>query len=169
MVKKVFLWTVPRCISTAFERAMREVKNSKVFHEPYKKPYNFGPERISNRYLDQPPNEEFTYENTSNGFKGDYSNLDLVFYKDMAKNIDMHFEIVFNDFFADFQHTFLIRNPNKSVKSLYKMLMEPGKGEFYLKRQGFIKCSSFSCFQIYKQRRNRLSSTPTTYWLIQRK
>ena len=98
MVKKVFLWTAPRCISTAFERAMREVKNSKVFHEPYKKAYNFGPERISKRYLERPPNEEFSYKNTSNGFKGDYSNLDLVFYKDMAKNNDKHFEIVFNVF-----------------------------------------------------------------------
>ena len=137
MVKKVFLWTSPRCISTAFERAMRGVKNSKVFHEPYKNPYHFGPERISKLFPDQPPNEDFTYENISSGFKEDFSNMELVFCKDMAKHIEKHFDILFDDSLADFHHTFLIRNPNKSVKSAYKLYLETGKGKFYPEEAGF--------------------------------
>ena len=120
MTKKVFLWTAPRCVSTAFERCMMEIENSKIFHEPYSGPYHFGPERQSTRYLSQPEDESKTYDHVKSILTKEYDSADLIFSKDMAYAIENNFEILLDKELRDFQHTFLLRNPRKTIPSLYR-------------------------------------------------
>ena len=118
--KRVVLWTAPRCVSTAFERSMMNLKNSKIFHEPYSLPFYFGPERQSKRYNLEAINAKATYRSVSKLLQKEYDGVDLVFVKDMAYYIDKKFDIFLEDGFKNFKHTFLIRSPKKAVVSLYK-------------------------------------------------
>jgi len=119
MVVKVFLWTAPRCVSTAFERSIMEVKHSKIFHEPYAGSYHFGPERQSPRYLDQPVDPTVSYAGIEKQLSKEYD-VDVIFSKDMAYAVEENFHRLFTKELQDFQHTFLIRNPRQAIPSLYK-------------------------------------------------
>lgn len=119
MTKRVFLWTAPRCVSTAFERSIMELENSKIFHEPYSWAYYFGPERQSDRYKHQTPDEKHVYHGICKKLLKEYDGIDLVFSKDMAYAIDNHFQEFLQDGIRSFQHTFLIRSPKKAIPSLF--------------------------------------------------
>jgi len=81
---RIFLWTAPRCISTAFERSVMEVGGGKLFHEPYTSSYYFGPERISRRYEDQEPDMNESYRAVTERLTASFPDKDHVFVKDMA-------------------------------------------------------------------------------------
>ena len=42
---RVILWAAPRCLSSAFERSVRELKGVKVVYEPHRETFYHGPER----------------------------------------------------------------------------------------------------------------------------
>ena len=119
MPVKVFLWTAPRCISTAFERSIMEVKDSKVFHEPYAGSYHFGPERQSPRYTHLPVDPSVSYNEIEKLLTKEYD-VDVVFSKDMAYAVEENFDRIATKELKEFQHTFLIRNPRQAIPSLYK-------------------------------------------------
>ena len=96
-----------------------ELENSKIFHEPYSWAYYFGPERQSDRYKQQGPDEKKKYQTIGKSLLKEHDGIDLVFSKDMAYAIDNHFEEFLEDGIRSFQHTFLIRNPKKAIPSLY--------------------------------------------------
>ena len=50
MPKPVVLWSHPRSVSTAFERAFIQRDDVQCFHEPFGEPFYYGPNRMSNRY-----------------------------------------------------------------------------------------------------------------------
>ena len=91
--KRVILWTAPRCVSTAFERSMMNLKNSKIFHEPYYWPFFFGPERQSKRYSSEVIDPEATYRSVSEFLQKDYDGMELVFVKDFPFYIVKKFDI----------------------------------------------------------------------------
>eukprot|EP00112_Aurelia_sp_Birch-Aquarium-sp1_P025371 Seg8401.1 transcript_id=Seg8401.1/GoldUCD/mRNA.D3Y31 product="Branched-chain-amino-acid aminotransferase-like protein 2" protein_id=Seg8401.1/GoldUCD/D3Y31 len=119
MTKRVFLWTSPRCVSTAFERSIMELDNSKIFHEPYSWAYYFGPERQSSRYKHQQTDSKHCYKAIGKTLLKEYDGIDLVFSKDMAYAIDENFDEMLCDGIRNFKHTFLIRDPKKAIPSLY--------------------------------------------------
>ena len=45
--KPVALWSVPRCISTAFESIFVERVDFEVLHEPFSASYDFSEDRLS--------------------------------------------------------------------------------------------------------------------------
>ncbi len=49
------LWTVPRSVSTSFERMMIERGDHAVFDEPFSRSYYYGPDRRSDRYTEELP------------------------------------------------------------------------------------------------------------------
>lgn len=49
------LWTVPRSVSTSFERMMIERGDHTVFDEPFSRSYYYGPERRSDRFTESLP------------------------------------------------------------------------------------------------------------------
>ena len=120
MPTKVFLWTAPRSLSTAFERSIRELKDSKVFHEPYTRNYHFGPEQQSPRYFAIPVDLKTSYSEIESMLSKEYDGVEVLFSKDMAYAVENNFEKLSCKNLKEFQHTFLIRNPRKSIPSLYK-------------------------------------------------
>jgi Sulfotransferase domain len=46
----IFMWTVPRSVSTSFERMMSERGDHAVLDEPFSRHYYFGPDRRSTRF-----------------------------------------------------------------------------------------------------------------------
>lgn len=118
--KRVILWTAPRCVSTAFERCIMNLKNSKIIHEPFSLPFYFGPERQSQRYSCQAGDHKETYESVTRMLQKDYYGKEIIFSKDMAYYIDKKFHIFLEEGFNNFKHSFLIRDPKKAVLSLYE-------------------------------------------------
>uniref|UniRef100_A0A1I8GSR1 Sulfotransfer_1 domain-containing protein n=2 Tax=Macrostomum lignano TaxID=282301 RepID=A0A1I8GSR1_9PLAT len=121
--KPTMLWAVPRSISTAFFRAMENHPNTRVYLEPYSKAYYFGPERVSSRYADQPVQEECTFLSVKNTLEsaGSASPDKQVFVKDMAYYLYGNKYEPKELLPSGYRHTFLVRDPHKTVKSLYKM------------------------------------------------
>ena len=130
MKKQIFLWSVPRGLSTAFERSVRELENVKVLHEPYQDPYYFGPQRKGDFLLNTYPDRidpEATYENIGKRITTQYDEYDAVFAKNMAFFIEGDYsdEVIKE---RTFKHTFLIRDPKKTVVSLYKAFKNTSHG-----------------------------------------
>ena len=96
-----------------------ELENSKVFHEPFEQAFYLGPERQSERYKHQSPDDKRTYHNIGHSLIKEYEGVDLVFSKDMGYAVYNHFDEFLQGGFQAFKHTFLIRNPSKSIPSLY--------------------------------------------------
>ena len=44
-ILRVVLWSAPRCMSSVFERSVRELQDVKVIYEPHQQAYYYGPER----------------------------------------------------------------------------------------------------------------------------
>lgn len=122
---RIILWTAPRCVSTAFERSIMTLKNSKIFHEPYSKAYYFGPEKQSPRYASDETNQQATYRSISKMLQKEYDGRDFLFSKEMAYCVENKMHIFTEEGFKNFQHSFLIRHPLKAVYSLYKASTNP--------------------------------------------
>ena len=123
--KRVILWSAPRCVSTAFERSITNLKNTKTFNEPYAEPFYFGPERQSERYNMEAIRPQVTYRSVSDLLQKEYDGVDLVFVKEMVKYVYNKFDIFLEERFKNFKHTFIIRNPKRAVFSLYKAMTNP--------------------------------------------
>ena len=126
-VNKVLLWTAPRCISTAFERAIMNLKNGKIFHEPYSVVYYFGPQRKSSRYLNDPVQPNATLKEVSKVLAAEYKKKNFIFSKDMAYYLDGNYDILRQNGLSEYKHSFLIRNPKKAVPSLYRASLNAKK------------------------------------------
>ena len=124
---KVFLWTAPRCVSSAFERAIMNLENGKIFHEPYSVVYYFGPQRKSNRYGNDPVQPEANLEEVSKNLAAKYEGKDFIFSKDMAYYLDGNYDVLRHKGLREYKHSFLIRNPKKAVPSLYRASLNTKK------------------------------------------
>lgn len=115
----VALWSHPRSMSTAMERIMREREDFTCFHEPFMYLYYVGDAKREMPHFELPPDTPTSY--------GDIRNMLLsaaettpVFFKDMSYYIvdRMTEDRTFADLIT---HTFLIRDPEKSIVSYYKL------------------------------------------------
>eukprot|EP01084_Bolivina_argentea_P312670 541332_1 len=130
---RIILWSALRCVSTAFERAIMEIPNGKIFHEPYSIALYFGPNRVNDEYLTPDKYQKYknvTYDSITNLLTKEYNGFDYIFSKDMAYYVTQtnHFMkdyyldlLTFKLSFPKFYHTFLIRKPNKVIVSQYKI------------------------------------------------
>jgi hypothetical protein len=107
-----FLWTVPRSVSTSFERMMSERGDHAVFDEPFSRRYYFGPERRSSRF-------EESLDNSSPADLLDEleeaAEERPVFVKDMAYQAAGLLE---PDLLERFRNSFLVRDPAATLRSL---------------------------------------------------
>src|SRR5918992_1918566 len=125
--KPIALWAVPRSLSTAFERVFVERDDLEVLHEPFSAAYYHGPERLSERYSDEAPKPENSYENVlAEVFKPRQKRL---FLKDMPYQAK---GVMSRGFISRFVNTFIIRDPKYVLSSLYKMWPD-----FTLEETGF--------------------------------
>jgi sulfotransferase family protein len=125
--KPVALWSVPRSISTAFERVFVERDDFEVLHEPFSASYYYSVDRLSNRYADEEPRAEDNYENVLQDVLKPREKR--VFLKDMAYHAKA---LISSRFVANFANTFIIRDPKYVISSLYKMWPD-----FTLEETGF--------------------------------
>jgi len=114
--KPVALWAVPRSISTAFERVFVERDDFEVLHEPFSASYYYGTDRISDRYADEEPKAEYSYENVLADVLKPREKR--VFVKDMAYHAK---GLMGPEFVSHFVNTFIVRDPKYVLASLYKM------------------------------------------------
>ena len=157
MVRRVMLWTAPRCVSSAFERSIRTLNNSKVFSEPFNNPYYFGPERQTMRFASLPIDPNATYEATLQMLLAHYPSKELVFSKDMAYSIESRVSDLFSQGLDKFTHTFLIRSAEKSIYSLYRKSnqLSDSYGDFDPKEAGFQEL-----YDLYHYVQNKMGYSP---------
>jgi len=108
----ILLWTVPRSVSTSFERMISERGDHVVFDEPFSRSYYYGPDRRSARYTETIPHssaEEVLAEIEE-------AALDRpVFVKDMAYHAA---KLLGPDLLQRFENCFLVRDPAATLRSL---------------------------------------------------
>ncbi len=122
---RVVMWTAPRCISTALERAIIARGDCHVLHEPFGNPFYFGPERKHARYAATPSDEQATFARVASAVYETPPPPDkrAVFSKDMAYYIGWalgsadELTRLLPDGGATY--AFLIRHPQRAVRSLY--------------------------------------------------
>ena len=125
--KPVALWSVPRSISTAFERVFVERDDFEVLHEPFSAAYYYGEDRLSNRYSEVEPEAGNSYEEVLADVLAPRERR--VFLKDMAYHAK---GLISSRFVASFANTFIIRDPKYVIASLHKMWPD-----FTLEETGF--------------------------------
>lgn len=107
-----FCWTVPRTVSTSFERMVIERGDHVVFDEPFSRSYYFGPEQRSERYPVRGPEHSVAAvvdEIVAAAGRGP------VFAKDMAYQA---IDLVDHGVLAGWRHCFLVRHPAATIRSL---------------------------------------------------
>jgi hypothetical protein len=125
--RPIALWAVPRSLSTAFERVFVERDDLEVLHEPFSAAYYYGPDRLSDRYADEEPKPEYSYESVlAEVFRPRERRL---FMKDMPYQAK---SVMSREFISRFANTFIIRDPKYVLSSLYKMWPD-----FTLEETGF--------------------------------
>jgi hypothetical protein len=114
--KPIALWSVPRSISTAFERVFVERGDFEVLHEPFSASYYYGTDRPSDRYSSEEPRAEHDYENVLASVLKPREKR--VFLKDMAYHTG---PLIGPGFVSNFVNTFIVREPKYVLTSLHKM------------------------------------------------
>jgi hypothetical protein len=119
---RIMLWSLPRSVSTAFEHSVRSLEGIKAFHEPFSAAYYLGEERRSPRYAGLDAVHGNRFRDVLDKLEASYSHCSALFAKDMAYAIDGDYSLLPKDY----RHSFLIRDPRRSIPSLYR-IMEGGK------------------------------------------
>ena len=117
MNKIVPLWSVPRSISTGFERMMFERGDFKVIHEPFG--YYFYLEAKAKEPVGMQPQEGHpqTFDGTVEMIEAAGADKP-VFFKDMAYYVSDDAD---EDFMKKFTNTFIIRDPALTLVSYHKL------------------------------------------------
>ncbi|XP_006811904.1 uncharacterized protein LOC102800490 [Saccoglossus kowalevskii] len=152
--KKVVLWTAPRSGSTAFERSIRTLEGVRVFFEYYTEAYYCGKDSISERYKGKPPVEGRTFKEVRDTLEGTFPEFGGVFLKDQAYCITDNIQFLP----VGYRHTFLIRNPCNSVRSLYKLTVNgtvPEWSTFCAEEVGFRQM-----WELYVHIKDKLGQQP---------
>ncbi|XP_063970006.1 uncharacterized protein LOC129283047 isoform X1 [Lytechinus pictus] len=116
---RIMVWSTPRSVSTAFARSMSARGDTEVFWEPYLACYSFGPDREIH-WGDGMPNmlnDKYTYSYIKELLNADYPGAKVLFVKGMVEGIRGHFDVVDRGY----KHSFLIRHPKKSFRSLARI------------------------------------------------
>ncbi len=116
MNKIVALWAVPRSTSTAFEWMMRQRGDMECFHEPYGEAWYQGEEPLWPRLTeDSVRTPGLTLDSVTGMLKATAARVP-VFSKDFPHYIKHMWD---EEFLSMFSHSFLIRDPAKTITSMY--------------------------------------------------
>ena len=83
---RVILWSAPRCLSTVFERSVRELPSVKVIYEPHQGAF-YGPQTKQDRLLGEVGWQNkyiYTYDYADSRLLANYEGYSCVFVKNMA-------------------------------------------------------------------------------------
>ena len=122
MHRLIFLWCHPRSLSSAVERAMLERGDLATFHEPFLYLYYVHDARKRLPHLDVNPERPASYEAIRLMIL-DTARTRPVFVKDMSYYVGDYIHAD-TDFIRRMTSTFLIRDPERSIPSYYRL--DPG-------------------------------------------
>ena len=108
------LWSVPRSVSTSFERMMSARGDHAVFDEPFSRSYYYGPDRRSARFTETLPHS--SAEQVLEEIEAAAQERP-VFVKDMAYQAAT---LLGPDLLTRFHNCFLVRDPAATLRSLAK-------------------------------------------------
>lgn len=116
MHKIIALWAVPRSTSTAFEWMMRQRGDLDCLHEPFGEAWYQGEDPLWPRFRQgDKVTRGLTLESVWQDIQ-DRATKGPVFLKDFPHYINHMWDA---DFLAQFTHAFLIRDPAKTITSMY--------------------------------------------------
>ena len=155
--KILALWAVPRSTSTAFEWMMRMRGDMTCFHEP------FGEVWYQGESPDWPRLQPDSVRTPGLTYQSAWATLRSaaadgpVFIKDFP----LYLEALWgDDFFDCFTHSFIIRDPAKTLTSMYKHWPD-----FHIKETGFAEQRDlFDHLACQRRARRHRSSTATICW-----
>ncbi len=129
--KITVLWAVPRSTSTAFEWMMRQRGDMQCFHEPFGEAWYQGENPLWPRLTKDSVRVpgltiQTAWDNLQTAVK-----KGPVFSKDFPHYIDHIWDA---QFLSHFNHSFLIRDPAKTITSMYKHWPD-----FHFKETGFVE------------------------------
>ncbi len=116
MHKIIALWAIPRSTSTAFEWMMRQRGDLDCLHEPFGEAWYQGETPLWPRYKKgEKTTPGLTLQTTWSDIKNRAKEKD-VFIKDFPHYINHMWD---PEFLSHFTHSFLIRDPSKTITSMY--------------------------------------------------
>ena len=116
MHKIVALWAIPRSTSTAFEWMMRQRGDLDCMHEPFGEAWYQGEDTLWPRFKDgEKTTPGLTIESVWEDIQA-RAEKGPVFLKDFPHYINHMWT---PDFLSNFTHAFLIRDPAKTISSMY--------------------------------------------------
>ena len=116
MRKIVALWAIPRSTSTAFEWMMRQRGDIKCYHEPYGEAWYQGEQPLWPRLTeDSVRTPGLTLDSVHQSLL-QAAGREQVFIKDFPHYIDHMWDEMF---LSNFTHSFLIRDPAKTITSMH--------------------------------------------------
>ncbi|XP_022088928.1 uncharacterized protein LOC110978324 [Acanthaster planci] len=118
---RMFLWTIPRSVSTAFERCMSGLGNVALVHEPYTTAYYFGPDRKFFNTPFLPVEHDYSYAKVKAMMEAEFYGKDYVFGKDHAYSLNERYDMIPDGFI----HSILIRDPARALASFYDVCNMP--------------------------------------------
>ncbi|MEM7115274.1 MAG: sulfotransferase family protein [Chloroflexota bacterium] len=117
MQKILALWAVPRSTSTAFEWMMRMRGDMACFHEPFGEAWYQGEDPLWPRLQpDSLRTPGLTLDSVWQMLQ-DTARQGAVFIKEFPHYLDHMWDV---EFLSHFNHSFLIRDPAKTITSMYK-------------------------------------------------
>lgn len=126
MHKIIALWAVPRSTSTAFEWMMRQRGDLDCLHEPFGEAWYQGENPFWHRFKE---GEKTTKGLTIKSVWDDIqkrAEIGPVFLKDFPHYINHMWD---SEFLSHFTHAFLIRDPAKTITSIYNKWPDFNEGE----------------------------------------
>ena len=117
MFKIIPLWSVPRSVSTGFERMMMQRGDFKVIHEPFSYFFYAKEQAATAVGMQVDPNHPQDFDAILEMIKTE-AQTSPVFFKDMSYH---PISRVDEDFMQLFENTFIIRDPTITLISHYKM------------------------------------------------
>jgi hypothetical protein len=121
MLDKILaVWGTPRTRSTTFLWMMKQRGDFHTFHEPFGQSFYLSEDRRSDRASDQPLRADMNYQailDMLESHKGQEGRS--VFIKDLTYHVAGKCDAAF---MSHFHNTFLIRDPAKTLPSLYSLL-----------------------------------------------
>ena len=135
MHKIVALWAVPRSTSTAFEWMMRQRGDMDCLHEPFGEARYQGEAPLWPRFREgEKATPGLTLESVWEDIKA-RAEKGPVFIKDFPHYIDHMWDA---EFLSHFTHSFLIRDPAKTISSMFNKWPDFDEGEVGFPEQGAL-------------------------------
>jgi hypothetical protein len=134
MHKIIPLWSVPRSVSTGFERMMMARGDFKVFHEPYSYFFYAKEQAAAAVGMHVDPDHPLDFGAITDMIRA-AAEAEPVFFKDMAYHAYRRSD---KGFLSQFVNTFIIRDPALTLPSHYKL-----NPEFTLEESGYIEMYKF--------------------------